>query len=457
MKSIFAAFTVFFFISCNSQSSVSPAGKEIVFHSVNVIPMDKERVLSNQDVVVKDGRIVAIGDAGKMKFDKDAIIVDGQGKYLIPGLAEMHAHVPPIDDIEPMKNVLSLFAVNGITTIRGMLGHPRHIELRAKIQSGEILGPHFYTSGPSFNGNSVKSTEAAETMVVEQKKAGYDFFKLHPGLSKENFLAIAKKAKELNMRFAGHVSYDVGVWLAINEGYASIDHLDGFVEALVPGVENIKESGRGLFGLFIAKKADTTKIAALTTALRDHHIWVVPTQALAERWFTPLKSAEAFSKDPEMVYMSQKTLSNWIDGKNSLMKGSAYDSASVIALIDLRRKLIYACQKNGVGILSGSDAPQVFDVPGFSLHQELQYMVAAGLTPYEALLTSTVNVAKYFNLPDAGTIKEGNVSDLVLLNGNPLLDISQTQNIQGVIIGKRWLPKQDIDSTLNQLKGKIIQ
>ena len=457
MKSILAVFTVFFFISCNSQSSVSPAGKQIVFHSVNVIPMDKERVLSNQDVVVKDGKIVAIGDAGKIKSEKDAIIVDGQGKYLIPGLAEMHAHVPPVDDIEPMKNVLSLFVVNGITTIRGMLGHPRHIELRAKIQSGEILGPHFYTSGPSFNGNSVKSTEAAEAMVVEQKKAGYDFFKLHPGLSKENFLAIAKKAKELNMRFAGHVSYDVGVWLAINEGYASIDHLDGFVEALVPGVENIKESGRGLFGLFIAKKADTTKIAALTTALRDHHVWVVPTQALAERWFTPLKSAEAFSKDPEMIYMSQKTLSNWIDGKNSLMKGSAYDSASVIALIDLRRKLIYACQKNGVGILSGSDAPQVFDVPGFSLHQELQYMVAAGLTPYEALVTSTVNVAKYFNLPDAGTIKEGNVSDLVLLNGNPLSDISQTQNIQGVIIGKRWIPKQDIDSTLNQLKGKIIQ
>ena len=457
MKSILAVFTGFFFISCNSQSSVSPAGKQIVFHSVNVIPMDKERVLSNQDVVVKDGKIVAIGDAGKIKSDKDAIIVDGQGKYLIPGLAEMHAHVPPVDDIEPMKNVLLLFAVNGITTIRGMLGHPRHIELRAKIQSGEILGPHFYTSGPSFNGNSVKSTEAAETMVVEQKKAGYDFFKLHPGLSKENFLAIAKKAKELNMRFAGHVSYDVGVWLAINEGYASIDHLDGFVEALVPGVENIKESGRGLFGLFIAKKADTTKIAALTTALRDHHVWVVPTQALAERWFTPLKSAEAFSKDPEMIYMSQKTLSNWIDGKNSLMKGSAYDSASVIALIDLRRKLIYACQKNGVGILSGSDAPQVFDVPGFSLHQELQYMVAAGLTPYEALVTSTVNVAEYFNLPDAGTIKEGNVSDLVLLNGNPLSDISQTQNIQGVVIGKRWLPKQDIDSTLNQLKGKIIQ
>ena len=139
------------------------------------------------------------------------------------------------------------------------------------------------------------------------------------------------------------------------------------------------------------------------------------------------------------------------------MKDSAYDSASVMALIDLRRKLIYACQKNGVGILSGSDAPQVFDVPGFSLHQELQYMVAAGLTPYEALVTSTVNVAKYFNLNDAGTIKTGNISDLVLLNGNPLTDISQTANIEGVLIGTKWLPKDSINSTLESLKGKITQ
>jgi len=457
MKILLTFSLVLFLFSCNSQQESSTGSTETVFVSVNVIPMDKETVLPNQDVVTKDGKIVAIGDAGKVKYSKDALRVDGKGKYLIPGLAEMHAHVPPIDDIEPMKNVLLLFAVNGITTIRGMLGHPRHLELRSKIQSGEILGPHFITSGPSFNGNSVKSPGAAEAMVVEQKKAGYDFFKLHPGLSKENFLAIAKKAKELNIRFAGHVSYDVGVWLAIEQGYASIDHLDGFVEALVPGVESIKEPDRGLFGLFIAKKADTTRIPALMKALHDHTIWVVPTQALAERWFTPLKSAEAFSKDPEMMYMNEKTLNNWIEGKNNLIRGARYDSASVIALIELRRKLIYACQENGVGILSGSDAPQVFDVPGFSLHQELQYMVAAGLTPYEALLTSTVNVAKYFNNADAGTIKAGNVSDLLLLNGNPLTDISQTTNIEGVMLGKNWMPKQFIDSTLQQLKGKIIQ
>ena len=121
--------------------------------------MDEERVLQNQVVVVKNGKIIAMGDAQKVKFSKSALVIDGKGKYLMPGLAEMHAHVPPVDDIEPMKEVLMLFAVNGVTTIRGMLGHPRHLELRSKIQSGEILGPRFITSGPSFNGNSVPTEE----------------------------------------------------------------------------------------------------------------------------------------------------------------------------------------------------------------------------------------------------------------------------------------------------------
>lgn len=456
MKSIVTFFILLFFLSCDSQTTLQTPG-EIVFKSVNVIPMDKEQVLQNQDVIVKDGKILAIGESGKVKYNKKAILIDGKGKYLIPGLAEMHAHVPPSDDIQQMKDVLLLYTLKGITTIRGMLGHPKHLQLREQLKKGEIVGPHFYTSGPSFNGNSVKSPEAAEAMVIEQKNAGYDFFKLHPGLSRANFDALAKKAKEVGMRYAGHVSYDVGVWRAIESGYASIDHLDGFVEALVPGVENISEEDRGLFGLYIGTKADVSKIPALTKALRENNIWVVPTQALAERWASPQKSAEAFAKDPDMVYMSEKTLNNWINAKNNLVKNPAYDSTSAMAWIELRRKLIKACQDDGVGLLSGSDAPQVFDVPGFSLHQELQYMVASGLTPYQALVSSTVNVAKYFDQKDAGTIKAGNVADLVLLNGNPLTDISQTANIEGVMIGKKWLSKDNIDSALQSLKGKVSQ
>ena len=324
MKSSLFVVAALLFLSCTAQQPADNRIKEIVFSNVSVIPMDKNEVLLNQDVIVKNGVITAIGPTTKLKYSKDALVIDSKGKYLMPGLAEMHAHVPPIDDIEPMKAVVKLFALKGVTTIRGMLGHPRHIELRSKIQSGEIIGPRFITSGPSFSGNTVKTPEAAATMVKDQKKAGYDFLKLHPGLTKENFAAIAATAKEVNIPFAGHVSFDVGVWRAINAGYATIDHLDGFVESLVPGIENMKEQETGLFGLFIADKANESGIPKLMDSLRNHHIWVVPTQALPERWFHPTRSADELANEPEMKYMDAATVNNWVTAKKNLLNNPNY-------------------------------------------------------------------------------------------------------------------------------------
>lgn len=454
MKNLLLILFVFTFLSCASQETVNNNTKEIVFRNVNVVPMNKNEVLPGQDVVVMNGKITAIGPTSKIKYAKDATVIDAKGKYLLPGLAEMHAHVPPVDDIEPMKDVLKLFALNGVTTIRGMLGHPRHLELRSKIQSGEIMGPRFITSGPSFSGNTVKTPEDAAKMVRDQKKAGYDFLKLHPGITKENFAAIAATAKEVGIPFAGHVSFDVGVWRAINAGYATIDHLDGFVESLVPGIENMKEQETGLFGLFLADKADESGIQKLTDSLRNHHIWVVPTQALAERWFHPTKDPDALGKEPEMKYMDINIVTGWVNTKKNLLNNPNYKPATVTKLIEIRKKLINACNKNGVGLLLGSDAPQVFDVPGFSVHHELRYLVDAGLTPYEALKTGTVNVGKFLKREDIGVVKEDAVSDLLLLNGNPLEDISQAKNIEGVMMGNLWIPKEYIAAELKKLEKR---
>lgn len=413
--------------------------------------MDAERVLENQTVVISGGVIKAMGDAGKVKYDKNAIVIAAKGKYLMPGLAEMHAHVPPVDDLEPMKEVLLLFAARGVTTIRGMLGHPKHLELRSKIQSGEILGPQFITSGPSFNGNTVRSPEQGAKMVRDQKEAGYDFLKLHPGLTRENFDAIARTAREVSIPFAGHVSFDVGVWRAIEAGYATIDHLDGFIESLVADVQSIPEQEIGSFAMFVANKADTGKIGNLMKALREKNIWVVPTQSLAERWFAPIDAA-VFRNEPEMKYMAENVLNNWENAKKNVMKNPLYRKEDINRFIQLRRKLIYECHKNGVGLLLGSDAPQVFDVPGFSIHHELKYMVDAGLTPYQALLTGTVNVARFLNKPASGIIKVGAVADLIVLNGNPLNDINETKNIDGVVLRGQWLSKEWIDTTLKKLE-----
>jgi hypothetical protein len=211
----------------------------------------------------------------------------------------------------------------------------------------------------------------------------------------------------------------------------------------------MKEQQTGLFGMFLSRKADSTRISRLVNGLRDHKIWVVPTQALAERWFAPM-SVEEFLNAPEMKYMPAETLNNWSRSKRNIMNNPGYDTDLLNHFIRFRRKLIYECQKNNVKILLGSDAPQVFNVPGFSIHHELKYMVDAGLTPFEALQTGTVNVASFYRSKESGTIKPGYLSDLVLLNGNPLKDIGQTRNIAGVMLGKLWLPKAFIDQELKK-------
>jgi imidazolonepropionase-like amidohydrolase len=452
MKIILSCLFAVLLIPATAQDPVNNATREIVFKDVNVITMQNEKVLEHQTLVVKNGKISALGPVDKVKISKDAFVIDAKGRFIMPGLAEMHAHVPPIDDIEPQKEVLTLFAVNGITTIRGMLGHASHLQLRDKVQKGEIIGPHFYTTGPSFSGMSVTSPEQGAEMVRKQKEAGYDYLKLHPGLSRQEFDAIAAEAKKVKIPFVGHVSFGVGVWRAAEAGYSSIDHLDGFVEGLVPGIEKMVEQQAGLFGMFVADRADTTKIPQLMQALKKNNIWVVPTQSLAEQWFHPDYAPESFKSDPDAAYMKPEIVDQWITTKKNLMQNPSYDAAKIRDFVLLRRKLILECQKNGIGLLLGCDAPQVFNVPGFSTHNELEYLVEAGLTPFEALKTGTVNVARYLNKPNAGVIKQGAVADLSLLEGNPLQDIAETKNIIGVMLEKQWLSKEYIEQQLHKLK-----
>jgi imidazolonepropionase-like amidohydrolase len=289
-------------------------------------------------------------------------------------------------------------------------------------------------------------------MVRAQKEAGYDFLKLHPGLIKDNFSALVKTAHEAGIPFVGHVSFGVGIWRAIDANYSSIDHLDGFIEGMVPGIETMVEQQAGLFGMFVADRADTTRIPEMMKGLKEHNIWVVPTQALAERWFSPQFTPEIFLNDPNTKYMTKEMVGQWVQNKQNLMANPQYDATKMENFIKLRRQLIKACQNYGVGLLLGCDAPQVFNIPGFSTHSELEYMVRAGLTPYEALKTGTVSVASYLNQPDAGVVRVGAPADLVLITGNPLINIGETQNIDGVMVNGKWLSKEYIQAQLKKLE-----
>jgi len=429
-------------------------GQSYLINDVTVISMSSEDPLTEiNDVLIKDGTITKIGR--DLKAPSGIRVIKGTGKYLIPGLAEMHAHIPSKQQGDDyIHEVLFLYLSQGVTTIRGMLGEPYHLLLRENVLSGKVEGPRIYTSGPSLNGNTVKSVSEARSKVLQQKEAGYDFMKLHPGIRLEVYDEIVKMAKEIGLPYAGHVSVFVGIRHALETGYASIDHIDGYLEGLVPLELGFDPSVNGFFGFNFIDKVDESLIPELIRLTQENSVWVVPTQSLLERWVGPAQPGK-LGEEPAMKYVSNRTLGGWVSSKRRFTADENYSEEKAQRFNELRRKLILAMHEGGVGLLLGSDAPQVFNVPGFSIHNELNELVRSGLTPYEALTTGTRNPANFFNaLSSFGTISEGKSADLVLLSHNPLKDIGNTRKIEGVMVRGLWYSKSDLSNRLKEIEEK---
>jgi imidazolonepropionase-like amidohydrolase len=398
----------------------------VAFVDVTVIPMDRERRLPGQTVVVRGDRIVELGPVATVTVPDGATRVEGKGKFLIPGLAEMHAHIPGGQASDSaVERTLFMYLAGGLTTIRGMLGHPRHLELRARAARGELLSPTIYAAGPSLNGNSIPDPAAARKAVIEQKEAGYDLLKVHPGVSREAFDTLVATARRVGIPFAGHVPTEVGVAHAIESKYATIEHLDGYIEAMVRDGAPVGADQSAFFGLNLGEYLDESKMPALVAATKKAGVWNVPTQVLLEN------------------------LAQWAQVKDNMLAETGSTAESARRTIEVRRRLIKALHDAGAGLLLGSDAPQVYNVPGFSTHRELESLVAAGLTPYQALETGTRNVARYFGTTgETGTVERGKRADLVLLEADPLVDIRNTTKRAGVMLRGRWLPQAEIEGRL---------
>jgi imidazolonepropionase-like amidohydrolase len=432
-----------------------PAGRSdsvVAFVDVTVIPMDRERRLPGQTVLVRDDRIVEIGPAARVRVPARSVRVDGKGKFLIPGLAEMHAHIPGGQASDTVvERTLFMYVAGGITTVRGMLGHPRHLELRDRAARGDLLSPTIYTSGPSLNGNSIPDPASAARAVLEQKAAGYDLIKIHPGVSREAFDTLAATAGRVGMPFAGHVPEKVGIARALEARYATIDHLDGYIEGMLRDGAPLTAEQSAFFGVNLGEHLDATKLAGLVQATKRAGVWNVPTQVLMEN-LTVAGGSEELARRPEMRYVPAATRAEWAEMKGGILAETGATPESARRMIEMRRRLIKALHAAGAGLLLGSDAPQVYNVPGFSTHRELASLVAAGLTPYQALETGTRNVATYFKtLKQTGTIETGKRADLVLLDGDPLADIGNTMRRSGVMVRGRWLPQAEIERRLDEI------
>lgn len=409
----------------------------IAFTNVNVIPMDADRVLRSQTVIVQGDRIKDMGPTSRISVPSGATRIDGSGKYLMPGLAEMHGHMPG-GDLE--ETVMFLYVANGVTTVRGMLGQDFHLELRRKAQAGEIIAPTLYMAGPSFNGNSVNSPEQAAEMVRRQKEQGWDLLKIHPGLTVLEYDAMASTAAEVGIRFGGHVPADVGLRHAIEMGQETFDHLDGFIEYLDA----------------FDRPIDQAKLDELVALVRGTGAWVVPTMVLWDIGIIGRGDARAMENYSEMRYWPADGVQAWSRRQAERARAASQDPERANLWANNRMRVLKALADGGAGVLMGTDSPQIFSVPGFSLHREMEAMAEAGMTPYQILVSGTRAVGEYFRRQDSfGTVAIGRRADLILLNSNPLRDIGNVQDRAGVMVRGRWLSEDMIQSRLAEIEQRF--
>ena len=448
-------------VSTTSETTPPPPSQENyashAITNVNLISMVDDKIKPKQTVLIKDGKIHQILDNQILRLPPQVKVIDAQGKYLMPGLSEMHAHIPVAQDGDDayVKETLFLYLANGITTIRGMLGNPYHLELRPKVANGEIPGPRIYTSSPSMNGNTIPTKEEARAKTIQYQKDGYDFLKVHPGIPLEAFNEMVKTANEVGIPFAGHVPMDVGIHRAIEAKYQTIDHVDGYIEGLVPKGAVEDPNNNGFFGYNFSKVADTDLISDLCKATKEAGVWIVPTQSLMVR-VTSGKTPEEILTEPEMKYLPSKTRYQWrTQGRQWLMSNSAMGEGYAEKFIAIRNQILKTMHEQGIGLLLGSDSPQIFNVPGFSIQHELQSLVDAGLTPFQAIETGTKNVSKFYNAKgEFGTIMVGAAADLILLDANPLEDIDNLKKKIGVFYRGNYLAKADIEKGLAEIAAR---
>ncbi|MGI8618980.1 MAG: amidohydrolase family protein [Gemmatimonadaceae bacterium] len=429
------------------------------FVNVTVIPMDRTGVLEGQTVLVSDGRITGIGPTSRFPARSSDAVIDGRGKFLIPGLAEMHAHIPGANAPEQLvRDIMFLYVANGVTTIRGMLGAPNQLVLRDQTARGDVIGPAILVGAPSLNGQSAPTPEAGARLVREHNAAGYDFLKLHPGLSRPVYDALVVAAREEGTTLAGHISAAVGLERTLEARQSTIDHLDGYLEASVPDAMRARMMTCPVPFAEWVPSVDSAKVRYWAGRTREAGTWNVPTAFLWESFYAGA-SPEVAAQRPEMRYVPAQMVGGWIRQKVNMTRSQQDEGVSTRAVarfLGLRRLALRSLADSGALLLMGTDSPQMFNVPGFALHREVVVLQEAGLTPFQILASGTRNVGLYAERDlkldgRFGTVVPGQRADLALLDANPLLDVRNLARRSGVMVRGRWIPAAELEQGLEEI------
>ena len=439
---------------------------------VNVIPMTSDTVFRNATVLVQNGRIAAVGPARSVRVPSGTRTIDGSGKYLIPGLADMHAHLYSDGEVADSlaKYELAVFLANGITAARMMIGTPEHFPLRKGIEAGEIFGPQLWIASPELSGQPadhahvVTTPEAATAAVNAVADSGYDFVKITNFITRPVYDAIIAQAKARKIRVDGHVDPQVGLAHALTSGQSGIHHLDSYFEAVLadsaPTRESVTQVGHfRLRNWMSMDHMDERKIQAVGGATARAGIWSTPTLTLFDYAFAIHESDSTIRSRPDWKLMPPGMRSLYLRGRTQYWNPANEEIRTLARrqrYVEVRNKIVKAIVDSGGKVMAGSDAPDWFMSPGWTLHRELKTFVEAGLTPYQALQAATVNPATFLNAQSEwGTIERGKRADLVLLSANPLENIGNTTRIEGVSVGGKWTSRAELDEMVELAIQKI--
>jgi len=430
----------------------------IAITNVTVIDTAGGPAKPNMTVVIEGDRIAAVGATAVTKVSKGARVLDGTGKFLIPGLWDMHIHTFFGDWVPGGKEVtLPLFIANGITGVRDMGSDLEPIlAARRDVASGALLGPRMIISGPMLDGPksqfpaaiAIATPEDGRRAVVMLKGRGVDFIKIQSYVPREAYFAIADECHRQNIAFEGHVPDAIRASEAADAGQKSFEHLIGVFEGSSTIEDDLMKGPKGPARFL--DTYDAAHEAALIQLLAKKQVWQCPTLYWERgQW---LVDAIDVTKDPDGKYAPASWREkSWPKFTAGIIKDMDTDPLPVREkFVAHELGIVKRLQKAGIPFLAGTDTPAGVDVlPGFSLHQELQRFVDAGFTPMEALQTATINPAKFLGRQaEFGTVEKGRIADLVLLDADPTSDIRNTRKIAAVVANGRYYPREKLDAML---------
>ena len=448
---------------CRAQAS--PSG--LLLQRATVIDATGAPARPNADVLIRGGRISRI--APHIKPSADDRVVDAAGKFLIPGLWDMHVHVWDADLAFP------LFIANGVTGIRNTGGHPDDLKRwREELAAGKRLGPQMFACGPVVDGPPpvhpdhsvvVANATEAQSAVDNLKSQGWDFIKVYDNLSRDSYFAIAAEAKKDGIPFVGHVPVSVTALEASDAGQRSIEHFEGVDYAISPLGDGLRRDRLERIGkppapgemmklpmritnelTQLADSYDETRAENLFAHFVRNETWQTPTLSV-KRVYASIGDS-AMYEDARLKYVTGQDRDSWEHNPIVHIPIPQYVQGRKRAFEEAMR-ITREAHQAGVRFLAGTDSGGVpYLYYGSSLHDELALLVEAGFTPMQALQSATRDAADFLGAKDSGTITAGKRADLVLLSADPLANIHNTQKIEAVVVGGKFLDRQQLDALL---------